>query len=101
MVLEPLVLPIKVDDVKSETLFVPSDGKPGGGKRVEKTFPLISSWSGTIEYIILDDLITQDVFNRVLLASGTLIGIGRFRPRNRGYYGRFAIDSVSWKEEAL
>lgn len=101
MVLESLVLPDLVADVKGETLFVPSDGKPGGGKRVEKTFPYIPSWSGTVEYIVLDDLITQDVFQRVLVAGGTLIGIGRFRPRNRGYYGRFAVEKLTWVNEDL
>lgn len=101
MVLDPLVLPIKASKVKGETLFVPSDGKPGGGKRVEKTFPVIPLWEGTVEYIVLDDLITEEVFRRVLVASGTLIGIGRFRPRNRGYYGRFEIVSFSWHQEEL
>lgn len=101
MVLEPLLLPDRLSEVKGETLFVPSDGKPGGGKRVEKTFPMIPSWSGTVEYIILDDLITEEVFRRVLVASGTLIGIGRFRPRNRGYYGRFEVVSFSWQQEEL
>lgn len=101
MVLNPVVLPDLGAEVEGERLFVPSDGKPGGSKRVHKIFPLIPKWEGTVEYTILDDLITQEIFNRVLIASGTLIGIGRFRPRNRGYYGRFSVESVKWQEEKL
>lgn len=101
MVLDPLVLPYKVQDIQGESLFVPSDGVQGSGKRVWKTFPYVDNWSGTIEYIIVDDIITEDVFTRVLVASGTLIGIGRFRPKNRGYYGRFKVDSVAWQHEEL
>src|SRR4249920_1912643 len=36
LVLEPLVLPIKKEDVQGEWLFLPSDGRRGGGKRVER-----------------------------------------------------------------
>jgi hypothetical protein len=101
MVLDPVVLPQKRDEVLGETIFVPSNGKQGGGTRVWKTFPYVDSWSGTVEYIIVDDIITESVFTRVLIASGTLIGIGRFRPRNRGYYGRFKVESVAWQHEEL
>lgn len=98
MVPEPLVLKIKAVDVKCEKLFVPSDGIRGSGKRVTKYFPLIEEWSGTVRYFILDDLITQDVFRQVLVASGIIVGIGRYRPVNCGYYGRFTVESFRWTE---
>ena len=63
--------------------------------------PMIPKWSGTVDYFILDELITQDIFTRVLVASGRLIGIGRFRPRHRGYYGRFNVESVNWQQEEI
>lgn len=91
LVSEPIILPIKKEGVEEEWLFVPSDGQRGGKKRVEKCFPLIREWKGTVQYYILDDIITQDVFKQVLDTSGNLIGIGRFRPRNLGYYGRFKV----------
>lgn len=94
---KPLMLPIKIEDVDSERVFVPSDGKRGGGKRVWKTFPLIASWSGEIEFLIVDEVITKEVFHAHLIDAGQFIGIGRFRPRNNGYYGRFAVESVEWK----
>src|SRR5262249_52352527 len=42
----PVALGIKADDVESETLFLPSDGKRGSGTRVWKTYPCIHEWKG-------------------------------------------------------
>ena len=97
LVVEPLVLDITKDSIQHEWLHVPSDGKRGGTKRVEKCFPLIQSWSGTVEFLVLDETITEDVFTAHLQDAGSFIGIGRFRPRNNGFYGRFVVKSVSWK----
>lgn len=96
MVPGDMVLSTLAKDVKPEKLFVPSDGQPGGGKRVKKYFPLITSWSGEIAFHVFDDLITDDIFITVLENAGLLVGIGRFRPQNRGYYGRFVIKDVQW-----
>lgn len=85
------------DTVKEERLFLPSDGKRGSGKRVWKSYPLIEKWNTTVTFYIIDETITKDVFERHLMAAGQFIGIGRFRPRNNGYYGRFSIDSLDWK----
>lgn len=97
LVISPMVLPIKGSDVKGEWLFVPSDGRRGGGKRVEKCFPIIHQWSGEIEFLVVDEIITEDIFKQVLVEAGKIIGIGRFRPRNNGYYGRFSVDKIDWK----
>jgi hypothetical protein len=99
LVFEGIKLPIKAEDVPCEAVFVPSDGKRGGGHRVMKYFPLIKSWEGTVTYTIFDDIITKDVFEQVVKASGQLIGIGRFRPRNWGYYGRFIVEKIEWSEQ--
>jgi len=101
MVINPLVLPLKLDDIQGEWVYVPSNGQRGGGKRVDKCFPLIPKWGGVVEYMILDDIITEEVFRRVLTASGTLIGVGRFRPRNCGFYGRFEIKSIKMSDVEL
>lgn len=98
MVLDNLELPVKKEDLKSVTVFVPSDGKVGGGRRVIKHFPIIHEWSGVVIYHIIDDIITADIFEQVLRTSGQLIGIGYFRPRNRGYYGRFEVENIEWIE---
>lgn len=97
LVVDPLNLGIKKEDVDGEWLFVPSDGIRGSGKRVNKCFPVIHSWEGTVEFMILDETITEDIFTHVLTEAGKFIGIGRFRPRNNGFYGRFNVVEVEWK----
>ena len=96
LVMEPLVLPLKRDDVAGEWLFVPSDGIRGSGKRVDKCFPTIQEWGGEVTFFVLDETITEDVFLNHLTQAGQFIGIGRFRPRNNGFYGRFAVERVEW-----
>lgn len=96
LVTDPLVLGIKKDDVPGEWLFVPSDGIRGSGKRVDKCFPVIHQWGGDVTFYILDETVTEDVFKNILEQAGKFIGIGRFRPRNNGFYGRFTVESVKW-----
>ena len=96
IVTDALTLPLRKEDVEGEWLFLPSDGVRGSGKRVDKCYPLIRQWSGEIAFHILDEIITEQVFHEHLRQAGQFIGIGRFRPRNNGYYGRFAIDEIVW-----
>lgn len=97
LVTDALHLDIKKDDVPGEWMFVPADGIRGSGKRVEKCFPVIHQWSGDVTFHILDETITRDVFEHVLTQAGAFIGIGRFRPRNNGFYGRFKLESLNWQ----
>lgn len=101
MVTDGISLPIKRDEVPCEELYVPSDGVRGSGKRVTKFFPLISEWEGEAKFYVLDDTITRDVFEYHLSQAGLFIGIGRFRPRNNGYYGRFDVESLEWTDGGL
>lgn len=96
LVLEGPVLPIKKEDVPGEWLFVPSDGVRGSGKRVDKCFPVIPEWKALVTFYILDEAITEQVFTDHLQEAGRFIGIGRFRPRNNGFYGRFSIEGIEW-----
>jgi len=95
LIYELVMLGIKAADVKGERLFVPSDGKPGGGKRVWRIFPQIPEWRATVELILADDLISEEVFRAHLEDAGKFIGLGRFRPEHRGFYGRFAVESLT------
>ena len=96
LVTDALHLGVKATDVKGEWLFVPSDGKRGGGSRVDKCFPVIHEWGGDVTFHILDETITEDVFLQHLQQAGAFIGVGRFRPRNNGFYGRFKVEAVKW-----
>lgn len=106
LVVDGLILPQKKAEVPGEWNFVPADGKRGGGKRVEKCFPVIHHWEGDVRFIILDETITQTItvgdgettaFEHHLKEAGSFIGVGRFRPRNNGYYGRFIVEGVRWE----
>lgn len=94
-----LTLNIKADDVPRESLHVPSDGKRGGSKRVIRHFPRIDSWEGNVAFYVFDDVIGSDVFKQVLVSAGLLVGIGRFRPENCGFYGRFLVKTIKWMNE--
>lgn len=100
LITDPIMIGIHKKDVKSETLFVPSDGKRGGGKRVWKTFPRIDEgWTGKVTVYILDDTITESVFEEHFREAGRFRGVGRFRPANNGYYGRFEVAKIEWRKE--
>lgn len=74
-----------------------ADGKRGSGTRVPRTFPVIRQWHGKALFYVLDETITREVFQRYLEEAGKFIGVGRFRPRNGGFYGRFEVKSLDWK----
>lgn len=106
LAVEPAKLAIKADDVQCERLFVPADGRRGGGKRVHKYFPVIpAGWKTDFVFLVLDDTVLQTsvngdvtVFEDVLDKCGKFVGIGRFRPRNNGFYGRFEVKDIAIME---
>lgn len=98
MVLEPLVLDIKAADVEGEWHLVPANGQRGGSAKVDKCFPVIPAWSGVVRFHVMDPVITEAVFERVLTHAGALTGIGRFRPTSWGYYGRFRVEQCEWAD---
>lgn len=97
LVVDPLELPITKETISHEWLHVPSDGRRGGTTRVEKCFPLVPSWRGEVEFLVLDEIISEEVFEEHLKDAGSFIGMGRFRPRNNGFYGRFSVESIKWR----
>ena len=91
--------PLLIENVKGERLFLPSDGRRGSGKRVWKIYPTIAPpWRGKASVFIMDDTITADIFETHLARAGQYIGIGRFRPRNNGFYGRFSAEGLAFSE---
>lgn len=99
LVLDPLVLDVRKEDVRAERLFVPSNGMRGSGKRVTRIFSFIPEWVGTVEFHVFDDAITPPVFEKHIKEAGQFIGLGRFRPRNNGFYGRFRVTNIEWIEQ--
>lgn len=97
LVMDGIILPEKKETVEGEWFFVPSDGRRGGGSRVEKCFPVIRHWKGEAVFYVLDETITEKVFEYHLAEAGNFIGLGRFRPRNNGFYGRFKALEIKWE----
>jgi hypothetical protein len=106
LIVDPVPLGIEASKVQGERLFVPADGVRGSGKRVWKVFPVIAEWTGTVEINVLDPLLVSDIekckkdvtqcsLYRHLEHAGKFIGIGRFRPRNNGFYGRFSVEKFT------
>jgi hypothetical protein len=102
LVTEPLLLVapsgkfVHKDEVEGQWLFVDSGGKRGGSNRVDRCFPVVPQWTASGQVIVLDEIITEDVMKEHLEKAGAFIGIGRFRPRNNGFYGRFKVARMDW-----
>lgn len=99
LIVDPVRLGIRKEDVPCDKLFLNADGKKGGGTRVRRFMPRIENWSGTATFYVLDDTITEAVFEDYLRRAGKFIGIGRFRPRSGGFYGRFDVEAIEWRSE--
>ena len=98
LVVDPLILPDKAEKIQGETFMMDAQGRKGSnGTRVPRTYPVIPEWEGTIDYHVIDETITQEVFKYHIEQAGLLIGIGRFRPRNGGFYGRYTVEKIDWK----
>ena len=94
-----LPLGVHKDKVQGVTIPAHAGGQRkgmGSNKRVPRTFPIIPQWEGDLSVLILDETITEDIFTRVMQHAGSFIGIGRFRPENGGFNGRFMVKVVKW-----
>ncbi len=106
VVAEPIMVfradgsPVLKHECEVEKLWLNADGVRGGGKRVWKYYPYIAAgWRGELRAHIIDDTLTEESFLQHLGEAGIFIGLGRFSPRNGGYYGRFSIvqGSAQWE----
>lgn len=99
LMFEGPVLPIKAAELtenECDRIHANSDGVRGSGKRVWRLFPRIDDWEVDVEYTILTDEIEQDVFEEALHHAASFVGVGRFRPQNGGYYGRYEVVKCHW-----
>lgn len=100
LVVDMVSLGVKAADIEGERLFVPADGRRGGGKRVWKTFPVLRTWKAKVVIYIADPVIKPEKVLEYLEHAGKFIGLGRFRPRNNGFYGRFRVEEFKSAEAA-
>lgn len=92
---------VRVADLVARPLLLNSDGIRGSGKRVERIIPHVLSWSGEIEFAILDDEIRVDDFESTVKKAGIFVGVGQFRPENLGINGRFEVEKFEWRDASL
>jgi hypothetical protein len=90
-------------DADMTAIWASSTGRRGGsgGSRVKRRYPEFKKWHGVVEFTIVDDIITPDIFEHHLKIAGVIVGIGRFRPENGGTYGRFRVANFEWQEMAV
>ena len=86
-------------DFEADWRFMHASGKRGSGTRVWRCYPMIQEWDTVVVFYVLDDTITDEIFEFHLNEAGKFIGIGRFRPINKGFYGRFKVDKIEWSEQ--
>jgi hypothetical protein len=89
---------LRPEDAVQIVISANADGVRGSGKRVPRRFPLFVEWRATFEVMILDPIITEPVFAKMLGVAGMFIGIGRFRPENGGMNGRFRVEKITWQD---
>lgn len=98
-VIAPVTLDIDPATVKPIAVSVNADGIRGSGKRVTRRFPQVPpGWEATFEVIVLDPIITEEIFREMLELAGLFIGVGQFRPQNGGTNGRFVVTSIKWAD---
>lgn len=88
---------VRLDEVRGVTISCDPQGRRNGPKRVPRRFPMVDSWSGVLEFLIWDDVLTETVFAKTIADAGLLIGVGRYRPKNRGFNGRFIMRECEWR----
>jgi hypothetical protein len=90
MITDRVYIGCKIDEAREEVFFVNPQGKKNAGTRVQRWFATFDNWGGTLTTTILNaDILTPEIFERGLIGAGIFVGVGRFRPQNRGFYGRF------------
>lgn len=85
---------IHKDEMPSIRINANSDGVRGSGKRVLRTLPQVQEWKGETSFLIMEEKLKPEIFERVLKAAGMSIGVGQFRPEKGGLNGRFEVSKV-------
>lgn len=89
-----LSIGVHKDKMPSIRINANADGQRGSGKRVLRTLPQIQEWSGETSFLIMEEKVKPEIFERVLASAGRSVGVGQFRPEKGGLNGRFEIGSM-------
>lgn len=102
LVTDPIPLTTNGRDMKSEDwtgewLFLDAQGK-NGDKRVKRCMPRVDPWQAVATIYVVDEIINKDVLTKLIENAGMFVGVGRFRPANGGFYGRFKLTKLTLKD---
>jgi len=89
--------PCTMEDIEPIPLFVPSDGKHGGAKRVIRIFPTLHEWVAKGSLYVFDGKITEEVFRDHLICVGQYVGWGAMRVANQGINGAFSVIKILYR----
>jgi hypothetical protein len=97
---EPLLLDIGPKDVRIVRIFTSLTPGKMNSPRGWRYFPVIDSWSGVLEIVVIDEMITAEVLKKHLEVGGVISGIGVWRPSspNGGMWGKFKLGTLIEKE---
>lgn len=96
LITDGIPLGITAEQLQPETRWMLSNPTNPKSGKVQRTYPVIPEWSGHLKIYVIDDKLTEDVVRTHLEKAGHLVGIGRFRPENGGFYGRFTVSDFQW-----
>ena len=68
---------------------------PATGGRIIAHRPCFDDWSLTFNVELDEDIISESLFRDIVDAAGSRVGLGDFRPDNKGPFGRFVV--TNWK----
>jgi hypothetical protein len=91
--------PLTPADASVVTISANPRGLRGGGQRVDRRYPVFERCRATVDFIISDPIITQEIFKQHVEVAFSLIGIGRFRPEKGGINGRFKVVKIEFLSE--
>jgi hypothetical protein len=98
IVLDDLYTGAMKSDLRSATFNCHAKGDRKDHARVPRIFPMLDKWGGKIKVVLTDPNITRDEFEASVRDAGVMVGVGRYRPANRGDNGRFVVKTVEWTE---
>jgi hypothetical protein len=93
--------PLTPEDAGMIAINANSNGQRGSGSRVRRRFPQFLTYHGKVEFSIIDDIITPDVFEHHFRYFALNVGIGRFRPEKGGTNGRLIATKFEWENIEL
>lgn len=95
---EPMMLGLTPEDTRLERIYTSLTPQKTNGPRGWRHFPVIDQWQGTLQILVIDELITADVLRKHLEVGGMITGIGVWRPQNGGMWGKFRVLGMEEQE---